>query len=106
MTRYYRIEDSHVSGGGRAYLHSFNVVRKTARGVWLDVYGRDRFQLSDCRKRFACPTLAEALESFKARKRRQLKLLRAQIQHVEEALADLDSPSWAQHEVGGCHGLR
>ena len=64
----------------------FRVVKETAKGVWLDVYGRQRFVLQAARKRFACPTRAEALESYRARKRRQVGLLRTRLKLVELAL--------------------
>jgi hypothetical protein len=76
-------------GDGQSALKvsEYLVVRHTERGVWLhlDGWGR-RFVLRDARKRFACPTLKEAWESFRARKERQLRLLTAQIAHVRRVL--------------------
>jgi len=77
--------------GGRSYVSTvpFRVLRETPKGVWLEdggAFGGKRFVLRDARKRFACPTQEEALESFRARKQRQLKILQAQVRHVETVL--------------------
>lgn len=80
-------------GGGRVYVstHAYPVTRRTPRGVWLDCHGVPRFVLANARKRFACPTREEAMASFRARKQRQVTLLRNQLRRVEQALwlADL-----------------
>ena len=64
-------------------LRKYQVVKVTPCGVWLDV---GRFVKTAARKRFACPTEAEARESFLARKRRQLSILNAQVSRVERAI--------------------
>lgn len=71
--------------GGRleVVLRTYRVRKVTLCGVQLDI---GRFVLSSGRKRFAWPTQAEALVSFRARKQRQLSILRAQAARVEEAL--------------------
>jgi len=73
------------TGPGRleVVLRSYRVVKATPCGVWLDI---GRFVKTAARKRFACPTEAEALESFVARKSRQLSILEAQAGRVERAL--------------------
>lgn len=98
---WYRVEDVRFSVadefGDHAYTYvrvqvsEYLVIRHTAKGVWLEdgwhpPRGR-RFVLRDARKRFACPTREEAFDSFRARKERQAKILRAQLKHVEDALA-------------------
>jgi hypothetical protein len=95
---YYRIDDRRCSLGvdewggplgGRVIelsLHKMPVLRRTPKGVWLDNYGGERFVLNGANKRFACPTVEEAQESFKARKEKQIRLLREQIRDAEEAL--------------------
>ena len=81
---YYRVSASHTD----IYVQELQVLRKTPRGVWLDMpFGCPaRFVLADARKRYAWPTLAEAVDSFVARKRRHLKILRAQARTVEALL--------------------
>lgn len=87
MTMFYRYQDTLYSEE-RVMLvkSSFPVLSTTPTGVWLDVYGAKRFVKLDARKRFACPTEAEALESFHARKRRQIRLLKHQLRRAETAL--------------------
>lgn len=73
--------ESHVT------VHEYPVLRHTAKGVWLEAYyGAPRFVLHGTRKRFACPTVEEAWESFRARKARQARILEAQLQHVREVM--------------------
>ncbi len=77
-------------------LSTFKVLKVTPKGVWLiETIGiwdcePKRFVLRDARKRFACPTKKEAAESFSARKKRQLRILRAQAKDVERALKVFD----------------
>ena len=100
-THWYRVVDGRYApmldewerpiGNGRSYVsvHEYPVLRETPKGVWLEgcgFYGSPRFVLRDARKRYACPTEEEAWESFRARKNRQLRILRAQVRHVEEVL--------------------
>ncbi len=59
------------------------VSRRTPKGAWLG----DRFVLLTARKRWACNTEQEALESFVARKTRQIKILSAQLAAAEADLA-------------------
>jgi hypothetical protein len=85
---WYRIED----GSAQNWLREFQVVKVTTCGVRLsDGFGMRRLVLDGSRKRYACPTREEAMESFIARKRRQLKILRTQIQRVERALASANA---------------
>jgi hypothetical protein len=99
---YYRINSVLVSAGvdewdnplGPARVHVYvqklEVIAKTPKGIWLNYYGKKRLVLDASRKRFACPTLEQAKESFRMRKARQLKILRRQIANAEAALAAVD----------------
>lgn len=75
------------------------MVRRTAKGVWLRVGGpevigrytdlRDidlKFVLAGEGKRWAYPTREAALDSFTARKRRQIKILEGQLHRARQAL--------------------
>jgi hypothetical protein len=66
----------------------YEVVKTTPKGVWvtLTYFGEKRFILRDAKKRFACPTKAEAKESFIFRKKRHIKILTAQLKEAQEAL--------------------
>jgi hypothetical protein len=92
-TKWYRYQDSlggddwgtHVS----VHLFEYTVVKETPKGVWLALFefsSLKRFVLLDARKKFACPTKEEAMESFLARKRKQVKILSNQLRHVKEAI--------------------
>lgn len=98
MPVWYRYEDvryappldewDEPAGDGRleVMLYTFRVVKETSKGVRLDT---GRFVLKEARKRYACPSEAEARESFIARKTRQIKILRKQLESAEQALARL-----------------
>lgn len=69
-------------------LRSYEVLRRTAKGVWIRLYNGDaRFVLSDARKKFACPTKEAAKQSFLARKKRQLSIYKARAEEVQRVLA-------------------
>lgn len=73
--------------------HEHPVISATPTGVWIDVLGRKRFVKLNARKRYACPTEAEALESFRARKRRQIRILKHNLAAAEAALwLDVTNP--------------
>ena len=73
-------------GETRVHLREFTVLKHTPKGVQLDVYGQRKFVLKDATKRYACPTKEEASDSFLARKRRQLAILKSQQDRVERAI--------------------
>lgn len=65
----------------------YKVLRTTPKGVWIELYdGQERFVRNDSRKKFAHPTQEEALDSFIARKERQISILAAQRRSAKEAL--------------------
>ncbi len=75
-------------------LTKYRVTKTTPKGVWLEHYGwpfepHPFFVLQDARKRFACPTIAEARESFIARKNRQIRILTAQLRNAKDALTKM-----------------
>jgi len=80
---WYRLDDrafSQSSGwDDDTYYTVYDVIKHTPRGVWLKrgSFGGKRFVLKDAYRKFACPTLAEALESFIARKEKQADIHRS-----------------------------
>ena len=69
------------------YCKEYRIIKETPRGHWVEIgFSSKRFVLKDARKRFACSTKEEALESFRARKRRQIGILRHQLRLAEAAL--------------------
>lgn len=111
MTQWYRLEDTRRSyydpetetsyGSYTEFmLRAFDVVRETPKGVWLHAYPRHRaprtingvpavFVLRDATKRWACPTIEEAVASWQARKAKQLSIYRARAAAVEQATGRL-----------------
>jgi hypothetical protein len=86
-TTYYRFDThSYNEHSGQFYADTYQVVRFTPAGCWLNVYGEEKFVLSKARKKFAHPTKELALESFIARKVRQIDLLELQLGRVKVAL--------------------
>ena len=84
----YRCDMSaHEGGHVSVSLHGYTVSKKTACGYWVDIYGQKKWVCASAKKRFAYPTKAEAIASFRARKRRQIAILTAQIRDAEAALA-------------------
>ena len=93
MATWYRYEDYLSADDWGSYvnvrLRTFEVIKETPKGVWLRLYeftNMKRFVRNDSRKKFACPTREQALESFLARKTKQAKILKAQLRRVEEAI--------------------
>lgn len=99
---WYRMNDCRYSvadeWGDHAYtqmrveMREYPVLRHTPKGVWLDDYSeRGRFVLRDARRRWACPTREDAVESFLARKRRQAGILNARLEMVRSAIAHAEA---------------
>lgn len=94
MTVWYRYEVRHYApplnesdeidfgavGHRELVLMEFPVLRETRCGVRLT---DGKFILKQARKRFACPTKEEAMESFKRRKEVQISILKAQLRSAE-----------------------
>lgn len=73
-------------------LDKYRVLKRTPKGAWIEYRGSEKFVLlSAANKRFACETETEALESFKARKLRQIRILNGQLKRAKEDL-DLAAP--------------
>ncbi|MNR71248.1 hypothetical protein D3C71_18630 [compost metagenome] len=81
------------SGPGRTVveLRSYPVIRHTPQGAWIGgTPDGKRFVRLTANKRFACPTIAEAAESYKARKRSQLRILQARVARTQLVLAEIE----------------
>lgn len=112
----YRYEEVHYSLGCDQFdnpypgyrlelrLLEYRVRRRTPKGAWIEddrwprrlrmaddgqyknEIDQERFVLLTARKQFACSTKEDALESFKARKHRQIRILKAHLKGAERAL--------------------
>ncbi len=88
----YRYVDKASSDGfggayTRLYLHEYPVIKETREGIWIDRYGKKKFILLSARKKFACFSKEEALESFIARKERQIDILESRLSQAKDATA-------------------
>lgn len=107
----YRYNEIHVSLGCdywgdplpghkvEIWLEEYPIVKRTPKGVWINLYSHiypvplepswtdgKKFVNLEARKKYACLTKEEALESFKARKRKQINILKGQLKDAEQAL--------------------
>jgi len=82
----YRYVDFSGTYGVSIMLQKFEVLKQTAKGVWIAYGESKRFVQFNTRKKFACTTKEEAFDSFKARKKKQVKILKAQLEQAEGAL--------------------
>ena len=71
----------------RLRTDSYEVLKETPCGHTIQAkFGKNRFVNKSSRKRFAYPTIAEAMVSFIARKKREHLILSSRVSHVETAL--------------------
>lgn len=84
MAYYYRAEaaENHLVCIG------YPVLNYTPKGTWIDTgLGKKRFVRRESRKKFACSTIAEAVESLQRRRERQITVLAARLRRAHEELA-------------------
>ena len=67
-------------------VKKFKITKVTAAGIWIDHWDRPKFVLLTAHKKFACLSLEDAKESFRARKKRQIRILSNQLHRAEYAL--------------------
>ena len=70
----------------RIDVEAYPVLRRTPKGVWIRYALQEKFILDTAKKKFAHSTPELALESFIARKTRQIKLLESQMSKARRAL--------------------
>lgn len=66
-------------------MMSFQLVR-CFEMLPISIHSPTRFVLLESRKRFACPTKEEALESFIARKEKQISIYNSKLKRAKESL--------------------
>ena len=90
----YRYEDHEYANiGVRVEMRKFRVIKETPCGYWVKLFESfddTKWVSKTAKKRFAYPTMSQALTSFKARKRRQIEILQAQINRARSALGRVD----------------
>jgi hypothetical protein len=79
-------ENQMGSSGIALYLHRYQILKRTPKGVWIKTGWTDKdrkYVRLTARKRYASPTKEEAWESFIARKTRQASILYNQMMQAE-----------------------
>ena len=82
-------EDTGYSTRVEVSLQAFDIIKETSKGQWIQdelCITKPRFVLNHGRKRYAWLTKEEALISFIARKKKQMRLLQSQLKNVRSAL--------------------
>jgi hypothetical protein len=98
---FYRYEDSLYGTGDPEVgdwgthveidLREYCVVKVTPKGCWINYWPeKSKFVLSGTNKKYAAPTKQLAMWSFMARKRKQKKILEAQLLRVNSAIRRAD----------------
>lgn len=87
----YRYAVTYYENGPRVDLEEFDMIKETQCGWWIiqagtyDDYGK-KWVSKTAKKRYAYPTKEEALIGFKARKERQISILKARLSGAEHEL--------------------
>lgn len=83
----FRVEEGGAADRPFLYVSRFPIVKRTAKGFWVRGNNGDRkFVRDGDAKRFAYPTVAEALRGYQARKKKQLEILERHRAFSEAAL--------------------
>lgn len=83
----FRYREMLWENGVSLICEEYQVTKTTPCGVWISLGGEARKWVSSyTKKRFACETKELALESFRARKKRQIRILKAKLEVAEAAL--------------------
>ena len=99
MDYLYRFEAVHYSPGTdeggdaipgigtvRLYLRTYKVLKETPCGAWIEVNYERKFVNLKANKKFACASEKDAKISFIARKRRQVRILKRQLEYAQTEL--------------------
>lgn len=94
-TKMYRVEgkitsnidefDNVIGFNYYVYFKVYNVIKTTMKGMWIQSENGfvNRFMLSSARKKFACFTKKEAIESFIIRKNIYIGILKDRIHEAQ-----------------------
>lgn len=98
--RAYRYVDRFYATGSEEYgyhtemrveLLEFDVVKETLHGFWINpypyLYQPKRFVRINARRQYACLSKSDALESYKRRKKQQVRILESQLAFAKQGLA-------------------
>lgn len=76
----------------QVFLDVYNVIKETPKGVWIDrPYDKKKFINLSHRKKWACPTIEQAKESFVKRKEAHIRILLEQLKTAQEGLVAINT---------------
>lgn len=89
--KFYRYEETVANIGVKVNKIEYLLFKETPKGYWIrktwDTKAEyKRWVSKTAKKRYAYPTKEEAMIAFKARKKRQVQILKANIEIAESAL--------------------
>lgn len=94
---YYRVDDVYMDDRTVVEISEYPVVRETRCGVVIGLgAGQEKWVRYGGRKRWAYPTREQAIDSFRARKRRLIEICKWRIECAEELLAASSDPEEAR----------
>lgn len=75
-------------GDRRIWLSRYEILKTTAKGVWINAGGgkNGKFVNLTARKQFACRSKAEAMQSFIARKQTEIRILDSRLEDARTFL--------------------
>ena len=89
---FYRFRDLNYEDGVRVVREELILVKETPCGYWIDdpkwyysIIREMKWVSKTARKRFAYPSEEQAIESFVARKRQQIRYTKARLRRAEQA---------------------
>lgn len=74
----------------RVFLSSFEVIKETKCGSWIEVNCKKKFVNHNCTKQYAYKTIEDAKFSFICRKNAQIKILTYQLQEAKSSKFAID----------------
>lgn len=66
--------------------YAFPILKKTPCGHIISVYSKNKFVSENTRKRYAYPTIEQALDAFIFRKQKQISILSSQLERAKDLL--------------------
>jgi hypothetical protein len=73
------------------FVRQFPVIKETPKGKWIKDLSHKRWVGNDTLRRFAHPTVPEAYAAFLARKKKQRRILKNQLNDVECQISQVET---------------
>lgn len=79
---------------GQPVLSTFNLVKETPKGYWIDVWMGNKWVSKYGKRRYAYPTKEEAIQSCIARTNKRISYCRRDLRVAESGLRKLEELSY------------